>query len=111
MAEGKTPGDAANSPFGDSKGATQATGASSGAHNFLEEPTSNTSDGGRDFTKENRPQEAGDPADRYNESSVPDGGDLPFEQTDDTADNDERGMQIGQIVDKPKAKPFKLSGE
>jgi len=109
MADNK-PGDGANPPFGNGKGATSSAGASSGAHNFLEDPASNApKTGGRDFTKESRPQEVGKPEDRYNSDTVPEGGDLPFDQTDDTAEG-EHAMQVGQIVDKPKNKPFKLSG-
>lgn len=107
--DGQTPGDGANPPFGNGKGATSSGGAASGGHNFLEEPSGGSKSGGRDFTKENRAQESGSPEDRYNKDSVPTGGDLPFDDTDETAEG-EREMQIGQTVDSPKAKPFKLTG-
>lgn len=110
MAEGKTPGDGSVSPFGNSKGATQASGSSSGAHNFIEDPESHApATGGRDFSKENRPQKDGDPEDRYCPDSPPDGGDLPFEQAD-KASQDVRDDMTGQLVEDPKHKPFKLSG-
>lgn len=108
--EGKTPGNGYASPFGDSKGSTMADGPDDGAHNFLEDPTGGVKAGGRDFTKENRPQVPCDPEDRYNASSVPDGGDLPFGSIDDGGAG-ERDMQISQVVDQTyPQKPFKLMG-
>lgn len=108
--EGKTPGNASSSPFGDGKGATQADGSSSGAHNFLEDPASHApATGGRDFSKESRPQEKGDPEDRYCPDSPPDGGDMPFGQVD-KASQAARDDVTGQLVEEPKHKPFKLSG-
>ena len=108
--EGKTPGTGAISPFGDSKGATQADGASSGAHNFIEDPASAApKTGGRDFSMESRAQKTGNPEDRYCPDSVPDGGDLHFEDMDD-ASQAARGDMTGQLVEKAKHMPFKLSG-
>jgi hypothetical protein len=111
MEEGKTPGNAMSSPFGDSKGATQAAGPSSGAHNFLEDPASHApATGGRDFSKESRPQQMGYPEDRYCPYSPPEGGDMPFEQID-KASQASRDEMTGQLAEEPKHKPFKLSGE
>lgn len=108
--EGKTPGSAYASPFGDTKGATQAGGPLSGAHNFIEDPASHApATGGRDFSKESRTQEKGDPADRYCPDSPPDGGDLPFDDAD-KASQEARADMTGELVDKPKHVPFKLSG-
>jgi len=110
MAEGKTPGDGSVSPFGDHKGATEGDGASSGAHNFLEDPASHApAAGGRDFSKESREQKQGSPDDRYCGDSVPQGGDLPFEDAD-KASQEARADMIGELVEKPKHVPFKLSG-
>lgn len=110
MAEGTTPGDGNASPFGDSKGATQADGPSSGAHNFIEDPASHApATGGRDFSKESRPQKDGDPEDRYCPDSPPDGGALPFGDTD-KASQAARDDMTGQVADKPKHMPFKLGG-
>lgn len=93
MAEGQTPGDGETSPFGNHKGATQAGPSSSG----------------RDFSKENRPQEKGNPEERYCPDSPPEGGALPFEDAD-KASQEARGEMTGQLVEKPKHMPFKLGG-
>jgi len=79
--DGKTPGDAMTSPFGDGDGATTMKGPSTG--------------GGRDFTAESRPQPVG--ACPPNPQSIPAGGKLPFSSPPKT---------LGQA-----AKPFKLAGE
>lgn len=107
--EGKTPGNAYASPFGNSKGATMG-GPSSGAHDFIKDPASHApATGGRDFSQESRTQKTGDPADRYCPDSPPDGGTLPFEDAD-KASQDVRDDMTGQLVEEPKHKPFKLSG-
>lgn len=68
-------GNGYTSPFGDEKGATLSGGASTGAHDFIEQPESDApKTGGRDFTKESRSQQM--TADSgYNKDSVPSGGD------------------------------------
>lgn len=94
MAEGKTPGTGAASPFGNGQGATEAAGASTGSHDFLLNPKgSGPAGGGRDFTKENAAQKSGEPKD-LNPQSVPAGGKLPY-----PSDKPE-----------PVAVPFRLKG-
>lgn len=93
------PGNGSTSPFGNEQGATSAGGgASSGAHDFTEDPKSHSpASGGRDFTKENRPQPAGGTS-GYNPQSVPAGGTTPFS-------GEPKPLETGP------AKPFKLGGE
>lgn len=104
--DGATSGDGSTAPFGDGNGATSG-GASSGAHDFLTDPESNSpKTGGRDFTKESRPQKDGAAPD-LNQESVPEGGTMPFAKDDAIA----RGMpDVGTIVGDEKHKPFKLGG-
>ena len=80
------PGNGSTSPFGDEDGATVAGGgASSGAHDFTTDPKSNApTTGGRDFTKESRPQQSGQAQDLNPDDQAP-GGRLPFAQTDAVA--------------------------
>lgn len=108
MPDGK-PGNGYDSPFGNGKGATMAQGSSSGAHNFLKDPESGASkEGGRDFTKESRPQE---PIDHtpdggcYDPASVPQGGPLPFPAADPSKGEQSRENNPG-VADKAPV-PFK----
>ena len=106
MAEGKTPGDAVVSPFGDHKGSTQAAGPYSGAHDFLTNPKGSAPPGsGRDFTKESRPQKADGPAPDINADSVPDGGKLPYPAADPKGPS---SADAGTLAGAAKHKPFKL---
>lgn len=75
-----TPGNGANPPFGNGNGATQKSGASSGAHNFITDPKSNSpATGGRDFSKESRPQQMRKPSPGYpNTQEIPTGGTMPL---------------------------------
>jgi hypothetical protein len=99
MSEGK-PGNGAESPFGNGKGATMS-GPSTGANNFLENPEGNGSSGeGRDFTKESRMQPTGSPPD-IDTSSIPAGGKMPF----GTGDSWARGDADGGV--QPPKMPFK----
>lgn len=94
------PGNGATSPFGNGNGATSG-GASSGAHDFIRDPKSNSpSTGGHDFTKENRPQKAGDNG--ANPASVPTGGKTPFVAPGATESRHPLGSE---------KKPFRLNGE
>jgi len=102
MPDGK-PGNASTSPFGNGKGATMAEGSSSGAHNFLTDPSSNAStSGGRDFTAESREQKSG-PAPDIDKASVPAGGPFPFGTGDKWAGAEETAD--GGIA--PGTSPFK----
>lgn len=77
MAEGKTPGNGMTSPFGNGNGAT-ASGDSSGAHDFLTDPKgSGAAAGGRDFTKESRPQSDAKKEVEPNSQEIPAGGLIP----------------------------------
>lgn len=76
MAEGKTPGNASTSPFGNGQGATQASGAASGGHNFLTDNSSPPGGQGRDFTKESRPQSEAKDENQPNSAEIPAGGKL-----------------------------------
>jgi len=106
MAEGKTPGDAVVSPFGNHKGATEATGGATGAHDFLTDPKGSGAAGsGRDFTKESRSQPANGAPKEINADSIPAGGRLPFPAAD--AKGPSAG-DVGTIVAAEKHKPFKL---
>lgn len=68
-----TPGNAKDSPIGNGDGATVKAGASAGGGDLLANPTGNgTKTGGRDFTGESRPQQAGGTG--YNPDNVPPGG-------------------------------------
>lgn len=65
----------AQPPFGNGKGATQSGSSSSGGHNFLTEPsTKSTMSGGRDFTKESRPQSMAKQEVVPNPQEIPAGG-------------------------------------
>lgn len=77
MAEqsGKVSG-TANPPFATQDGKAQGQGTgSSGAHNFLKDPKSHASaSGGRDFTKESRPQSEANAEVVPNPQEIPAGG-------------------------------------
>ena len=90
MAE-NTPGDGYTSPFGNGDGATTEQGPSTGAHDFITDPTSNDTVPGRDFTKDVFVQKRGDGC---NPDTVPSGGRYPYEGP-------------AQV---PANKPFKLTG-
>jgi len=101
--ESKTPGNGSTSPFGDGNGATQATGPSTGAHDFVTDiTTKDTMGGGRDFTKESRSQQMGPPG--YDPSSVPAGGTTPFREPSVRVD-------VSTMGGVEMHKPFKLNGE
>lgn len=70
--EGKTPGDAMTSPFGDGKGATQATGPAKGAHDFNKQPNSSAPPTG--FKIESRPQSEAKPENEPSAQEIPAGG-------------------------------------
>ncbi len=80
------PGNGYESPFGNGKGATSA-GPSTGAANFVKDPkgppAANTGRG-LDVADQQRPQPMGGTG--YNPDSLPEGGALPFPQTDVPAD-------------------------
>jgi hypothetical protein len=109
MAEGKTPGNGAVSPFGDSKGATQAAGGATGAHDFVTDPAGSGpgGGGGRDFTKESRPQPPDGPPKELCVESIPAGGRLPFPAADAKGPS---AADVGTQVAVEKHKPFKLNG-
>ena len=72
----KTPSDKAATPFSsrDGKPTNQGTGGS-GGHDFLTDPKgTSTGAGGRDFTKENRPQTGAKDGNPPNPESIPAGG-------------------------------------
>jgi len=104
MGDGKVgPRDGAISPLGNGKGSTMAEGPDSGAHNFLEDPSSAApTTGGRDFTKESREQKSG-PADDIDKPSVPQGGPMPF----GTGDSWARGESTADGGIAPATTPFK----
>lgn len=72
--DGQKPGTGSSSPFGGGKGATSASGAASGAHDFVQNPESGApKTGGRDFTQNNPDQKPGED-DTLNKDTVADGG-------------------------------------
>lgn len=72
--------DTSSPPFATAQGTTKApVGGASGAHDFVKDPKSAApGGGGRDFTKENRAQQAG--GTNCNPESVPAGGRDPNPQ-------------------------------
>jgi hypothetical protein len=102
--EGKTPGDGKTNPFGDAKGATQAAGKFSGAHDFTVDPTgSGSKTGGKDFNAE-EPKEVEDDIEP-NKESVPTGGKILFA---DPPAGSKRTSPVG--APGSSVKPFRLSG-
>lgn len=101
------PGTGYTPPFGNENGATVAGGGpTSGAHDFLTDPASNApKTGGRDFTRESRPQRGGPPG--YNAESVPSGGPLPFPAADPKGEYGPDGAQLEHPTS-PR-KPFRVS--
>lgn len=83
--EGASSGDGSDAPFGDGMGATQKAGDATGAHDFVQDPNSHApAAGGRDFTKESKPQQMGQPTEINPDDMAP-GGRLPFPQLDSVA--------------------------
>ncbi len=108
-AEGKSSGKGAVAPLGNGMGATQSAGAYSGAHDFIKDPASGAdASGGRDFTKESRPQPGDQAPQDINPQSIPAGGKLPFPAADPKG---ERAKFLGTIVDAERKQPFRLKGE
>ena len=72
--DGQKSGTGASSPFGSGKGATNAAGAASGAHDFVKNSVSGApKTGGKDFTQNNPEQKPGDD-DTLNQETVAEGG-------------------------------------
>ena len=62
-------------PFGNGQGATSSGGAARGGHDFLKDPKSAASStGGRDFSKESRPQSMAKQEVAPNQQEIPAGG-------------------------------------
>lgn len=103
MAEGKT-GNVQNSsqpPLGNGKGSTDGGGTYTGSHNFLTDPKgSGPATGGRDFSKENRPQTQAKPEVQPNTQEIPKGGKILY--ADPGAVSDKVGGSCEQ------KKPFKI---
>jgi hypothetical protein len=105
--EGVTPGNGAQTPFGNGKGGTQAVGPYTGAHDFLTDPSGSGPKGsGRDFTKESRPQPADGAPKEINADSIPAGGRLPFPSID--PNGKASCADVGTKVAVETHKPFKL---
>lgn len=86
-----------------------ATGPSSGAHNFLEDPESNApKTGGRNFAEEKYPQKDIDHSaggGSYDPASVPSGGNLPYPAADPSRQEQVRENSPGVAEKAPL--PFK----
>jgi hypothetical protein len=95
----------AQPPYGNGQGATSSAGASRGGHDFIRDPKSAApAVGGRDFTKESRPQS------EARREVVPNPQEIPAGGTILKADPGSVGKSVSGTADSPTAqrRPFRV---